>query len=195
VLGVFALLAFVTLLSETLGNLLSVVGQAIAVTLAYGALDAAPEADNSFGVRVLLSLVAGLAAGVVVLLGFVFLVVPGIFLAVRLRLVVASVMLEDSGPLEALSRSFELTADHGRTVFGVWFVTTLAGLAVVGGTVVALDGITPAGGVDFDALRGSLAVAGAAATLVVSPLVAATDAVMFGLYGPDRLGADDPPDA
>lgn len=63
--------------------------------------------------------VACVVAGFGILFGFALLVVPGVFLTVRLRLVTAAVILEDSGPLEALGRSFDLTSTHPRTVFGV----------------------------------------------------------------------------
>jgi hypothetical protein len=138
-------------------------------------------------VRVLLAFLAAPAAGIVVLVGLVFLVLPGIYLAVRLRLVVAAVMLGDCGPLEAFGRSFELTSGHGLTVFGVWLPTAVAGLVIGAAIALWTGGVTLAGGPDAAALEAAGRLTGAATAVLVTPVAVAADAVMYGLYGPDRV--------
>ncbi|WP_435102210.1 hypothetical protein [Halarchaeum sp. P4] len=183
---VYVVLAFVTGLSTTIGNLLSAAVLGFAITLAAGVLqlDTEGEPSNSLGVRLLLAVIAAIVAGFVILIGIVFLVLPGLYLAIRLRLVAASVMLEDSGPLEALSRSFELTKGHTLTVFGVWAATTLLNVLVASVVVLALLGGVPSldSQAALQALQGALSVGAAAGTLVSGPLIATSDAVLFGMY-------------
>ncbi len=73
-------------------------------------------------------LVAGLLAGVGIALGFVLLIVPGLFLLTRWVLVTPVVVLERLGATDALRRSWHLVKGHGWTVFGVIVVTVLLAL-------------------------------------------------------------------
>lgn len=186
VLVLFVVVAVLHLLPGPLGDVGAVVGNALAVSAAYDEIDGNVDVTNSTGVRLLLALLAGLVVGVVTLVGLVFLVVPGVYLLVRLRLVVAAVMLEDSGPLAALGRSFELTRSHSWTVFGVWALPTVVGLALGGVVVVLSGGVTLAGEVNPETLRSSLRLAGAASALIVGPVTPVADAVMYQRYSPDR---------
>lgn len=187
VVGVYVVVALVTLVSDSLGNFAGLLGGAVAVVVAYRALDGRPVGDVSFGIRLLVVLVAGLIAGIVILIGLVLLVVPGLYLVARLRLVTATVMLEDAGPVEALGRSFELTEGHALTVFVVASVPALVAIGL-GGALVLQSGALTGGGVDIDALRRSIRLADAASALLVSPVAVAADALMYGLYGPDETG-------
>jgi hypothetical protein len=75
-------------------------------------------------------LLAGLLAGIGVALGFVALVVPGLFLLTRWIVVTPAVVLEGLGATDALRRSWSLVRGRSWTVFGVILVTVvLAALA------------------------------------------------------------------
>ncbi|GAA0307747.1 hypothetical protein [Halarchaeum salinum] len=190
IVAIYVVLALVTALSSTLGNFGSIIVLGLAIVLAARTLGLdGSDASNSLGVRLLLVLVAGIVAGIGVVIGYLFLVLPGIYLTLRLRLVAATVMLEDSGPIAALSRSFDLTEGHTWTVFGVWLVVSLVGLAVGGAVVLSMVPATSL--TDPTALQPALRVASAASTLLTGPVVAASDAVMFGLFRTDdAAGAD-----
>ncbi|ESS06176.1 MAG: hypothetical protein A07HB70_01726 [uncultured archaeon A07HB70] len=192
VVGAYVLLALVTLVSQDAANLLSLPINAYAVTAAYRELGGDPADGNSFGVRVLLVLVAGLVTGLAVLLGFVVLVVPGIYLLVRLRLVVASVMLEDSGPLEALGRSLTLTRSQFWTVFGVSAVPVAVLVVVTLVTALSAGTLSSGGLPDLAAVRGALRVGGAVSTLVADPIAVTANAVLFALYDEETTGCRTP---
>ncbi|WP_188883821.1 hypothetical protein [Halarchaeum grantii] len=178
----YAGLAVVTVVSNTLGNLVSAVVLGAAIVLAAGALGLDTDARNSLGVRLLLAVIAAIVAGIAIIIGFVFLVLPGVYLAVRL--VVAAVVLEDCGPLEALGRSLESTAGEGWTVFGVWLATTLLNAAVAGAVTLLLLGGVPAldTRAGLVALQNALPLAAALGTFVSGPVTAASDAVLYGWF-------------
>jgi hypothetical protein len=178
----YVVLAALTLASQDLANLLSIPVNAYAVTAAYRELGGEPAGSNSFGVRVLLAVVAGLVAGLAVLLGLIVLVVPGLFLIVALRLTVATVMLEDAGPLAALDRSLALTSSNFWTVAGVSLLPLVVGLVVGVPVALSTGGLSTAGLGDLAALRGATRVAGAATTLVAQPVAVTANAVLYALY-------------
>src|SRR5262249_43527303 len=59
------------------------------------------------------SVLAQILVTIVVLVGFILLIVPGIFLAVRLSFVPFLVVDEGRGPVDALTESFNRTAGYG----------------------------------------------------------------------------------
>jgi len=65
---------------------------------------------------------AEIMANIGILLGFVALILPGIFLALRWSVVAQSAAVEHDGWLLALRRSRMLTADHYGHIFGLSFV-------------------------------------------------------------------------
>ncbi len=81
--------------------------------------------------------VAGILAGVGVAVGFVLLVVPGLYLLTRWSMLVPSIQLEKLPAGKAFSRSAELVRGHGLRVFGAVLATYL--VVVVVGAV--LEGI------------------------------------------------------
>lgn len=181
IFAVYAVVALLALLSTSLANVAELFAGAFAVVVAYGAFGGRPDVQNSLGVRLLLALVAGIVAGLAIIVGLLLFVLPGLYLLVRLRLVLPAVMLADCGPLEALSRSFDLTDGHGLTVFGVAVVFGLAGLAV-GGVVALQTGAFAGGTLQPEALRQTARIASAIQALVIAPVAVAADALMFGLY-------------
>lgn len=65
---------------------------------------------------------AEIMANIGILLGFVALILPGIFLSLRWSVVAQSAAVEHDGWLSALRRSRVLTADHYGHIFGLSFV-------------------------------------------------------------------------
>jgi hypothetical protein len=65
------------------------------------------------------ALLAGLAIGV----GFILLIVPGLYLITIWSVIIPAVILEKRGVMESFGRSRELVRGYGWTVFGVILVT------------------------------------------------------------------------
>src|SRR5918997_1823503 len=100
--GIVVLLSFISVLLAT-----AVCFKAVAD--AYLGVEPDWRRSLRFAVRRLGGLVGvGFLSGIVVLLGFVALIVPGIWLAVALSLAVPALLLERIGPVQALKRSFRL---------------------------------------------------------------------------------------
>lgn len=111
-------------------SLVQSVGTAVAVVLAARALGE-PFDDWRFLVpRTLVAVLATLVAIVPILLGLLALVVPGVYVALRLLLATPAVMLDGHGPFEALSTSWDLMDGHVLAAFGALVVPLVAGLAV-----------------------------------------------------------------
>lgn len=88
-----------------------------------------------------------LVVGVLVAVGFVVFVVPGLFLAVSLQFAIFVVAVEDAGPVAALSRSWSLASGNRWPLFGLLLVVGIVSTAAtVGGSLfsVALVGSTGA---------------------------------------------------
>ena len=58
-----------------------------------------------------------LLLGLVIGVGFLLLIIPGIILACRVALSVPVSMLEDAGPVRSIERSMQLTKGHGMQIF------------------------------------------------------------------------------
>lgn len=68
---------------------------------------------------------AGLLAAVLIGIGLVLLVVPGLVLLTFWLLIVPAIMLERTGVIRSFGRSYELVRGHGWSVFGVIVLTVL----------------------------------------------------------------------
>jgi hypothetical protein len=130
-----ALVFAVVCLVETVGPwpvvLLSIVGTAVV----QGALVEAVDQERKHRTGGLLRatwkragalLGVSLLTGIGVALGLFLLVVPGLILFTRWSLAVPAVMLEGRSPRDAMRRSRELVAGHGRQVFAVFLTVTVA---------------------------------------------------------------------
>jgi hypothetical protein len=70
-------------------------------------------------------LVAGFLAGLGIAVGFVLLIIPGLFLLTIWAVIAPVIVLEKQRPIGAFGRSRELVRGHGWTVFGIVIVTGL----------------------------------------------------------------------
>ena len=134
-----------------------------------------------FAVRRLPGLVGlALAGGLILVLAFVALIVPGIWLAVAFSVSVPALLLERGGPVQALRRSFRLVRGRWWPTAGALIVGYLL-IAILGAIVQAVVLILPS------VLAGGNTVAGAFADVVGGTLGAAittpyTAAVVTLLY-------------
>jgi hypothetical protein len=82
---------------------------------------------------------AGVLAAIGILIGFVLLIVPGLFLLTRWSLIAPVVVLEKRSAGEAFSRSWELVKGHSWTVFWVILITAV-GSGIVSGIISGILG-------------------------------------------------------
>jgi hypothetical protein len=87
------------------------------------------------------SVLAQILVTVVVVVGFILLIVPGIFLAVRLAFVPFLVVDEGRGPMDAVMESFNRTSGYGWTILGA---ALLSILVVIVGFILLVVGSIPA---------------------------------------------------
>ena len=145
------------------------------------------------GVVVML-IAAGFVVGILVAIGFVLLIIPGLILLTIFSVVAPAIVIERKGVFDAMSRSRELVKDNGLKVFAVIVVVFLI-------TVVLSAIIGAIGGAAGDA--GAI-VAQIIASVLTAPVAALATAVLYfelrrakGEVGPapDAPGRDavDPP--
>jgi len=87
------------------------------------------------------SVLAQILVTIIVVIGLILLIVPGIFLAVRLSFVPFLVVDEGRGPVDAITESFNRTSGYGWTIFGA---ALLAILVVLVGLILLVVGTIPA---------------------------------------------------
>jgi hypothetical protein len=72
-------------------------------------------------------IVLGILSTIMVAIGFVLLIIPGLYLLGRLALAPVALFEEDLGPIAAIKRSFELTKGHVLEVLGAYFAGAVMG--------------------------------------------------------------------
>ena len=117
----------------------------------------------------------GILGGIAIGIGFVLLIVPGLYLLTIWAVVAPAIVAERRGVIEAFGRSYELVRGHGWTVFGAIVVAFLILIAV--GIVFAIIGAAIgdlAGRIIFTII----------ANILVAPFPALVASVLFfGLGG------------
>ncbi|MFO7834598.1 MAG: hypothetical protein R6V31_11260 [Halohasta sp.] len=95
--------------------------------------------SRRFGWAFLSTLAVSLVLSIVIPIGLVMLLVPGIFLAVSFQFAIFAVGVEDCGPIAALKRSWELATGNRWRLFGLLLLVFVIGAVAGGvGTVVSL---------------------------------------------------------
>lgn len=189
VAGVLQRLAF-----ESGGILLSLVATAIAVaaqTLYTGFVVKLVEdvrdgrRDSSVGElfssatgKVLPLIVNGILRGIAVAIGFILLIIPGLFLLTIWAVTAPAIVAEGKGPIGAFGRSFELVKGEGFSVFLVIVVAFLItfGIGLVFGAIGAAGGT-------------ALAVAlSTLASIITAPIAALVASILFFDLGGGSVG-------
>lgn len=84
---------------------------------------------------------ASLISNLIILVGILFLIVPGLYLLARLCLTGPVVVAEEQrNPLTAMSRSWDLTRDKGWAVLGLILIVAIAGV-IIGAVINMMFGI------------------------------------------------------
>jgi hypothetical protein len=124
------------------------------------------------------SLLAGLGIGI----GFVLLIIPGLFLLTVWAVVAPVTVLERPGIFAAFGRSRELVRGHGWTVLGA--IVLVFVIVLCAGIVAAIIGTAVGGGDEIEAVVGWLLNA------LVQPLAALVAAVLYFALRPREPAAD-----
>ena len=138
-LGLYAIIGVATLV-------VTPIAEGAAIKMAAEAVEGKPVslgASVRFAVSKLLWLwVVSFVVGIIVILGFVALVVPGIILAIMFSLALPALLLENTGVVGSLGRSRELVGHRWGKTFATFLVLGLIILviSVVLGVVVAVLG-------------------------------------------------------
>ncbi len=168
-----------------LGYYVSVVGSFVAsvaaVLVAAGAYADVPSDWRSAmntGIRRIVPIIAAtIVAGVLIAIGFLLVIIPGIFLAVSLAVVWEALIIEDVGPMESIKRSWRLVAGERWRVFGAGFLVIVLS-AIFFGIVSAVvwlilsTGLGVSGGIAGYLVQ-------QVATLLSVPLTAALGTVIY----------------
>jgi hypothetical protein len=138
-------------------QLLSSVAAALAVAACFKAISAAYLGERAgagdslryAAGRFLPLIVAYIVVVILLIPAFIALIIPGIWLAVKLSMVFPAVVCEKAGPFRAIGRSWNLTKDNWWRVFGtlvvvflLLFVITLALGGVLGAVLLGSDSIS-----------------------------------------------------
>ena len=172
--GIVATIGFLTLLLVTAMSLKAVADARLGLTPSGGrALRfALPKLPGTLAIAVL--------GGVAVGLGFLALIVPGVWLAVGFSVAVPVLLLERAGPVAALRRSLGLVSGRWWATLGV----LLLGQLLVGLVGALLQGVVmsvPAGLSDGEHVVGAIAMAvgGTLATAFTAPCSAAIVTLLY----------------
>jgi hypothetical protein len=84
------------------------------------------------------AVIAGVVMGIIIVIGFIMLIVPGIIFACRLAFVPYLIIDEKMEAMEALKASWAMTKGHGWTIFGM---AMLAFLLIIAGIIVLIFGV------------------------------------------------------
>lgn len=96
-------------------------------------------------VRAVISvLIANIIVSLLVIIGFVLLIIPGLFLLVSFTFVLFAIGVEDTGPIGALRRSWQLTTGHRWRVFALVLIVGVGTsvLTSIGSVVSLVDPAT-----------------------------------------------------
>src|ERR687887_1481001 len=113
---------------------------------------------------------AGIVAGIAIAIGFVLLIVPGLFLLTRWSLIPAVIVIEKRSAGESFDRSWQLTKGYGWTVFGsllVAFIIYLIGQGILRAVFEPLPRFV------------AIWIGGVVAHSITTPFIAAVGAVMY----------------
>lgn len=80
--------------------------------------------------KIITYLIANLIMSIVVIFGIALLIIPGIYLALRLQFYAAFIVEEDAGIIDSLKRSWEITEGQVTSLLLLWLA--MIGLSVLG---------------------------------------------------------------
>ena len=173
----------------------SVVAGVAAVLVAAGAYaDVPSDWRNAMSIairRIIEIIVATIVIAVLIGIGFVLLIVPGVFLMVSFAVVWEALIIEGAGPMESIKRSWRLVAGERWRVFGAGLLVIVLMVIFVGVVSAVIALILSAGLGVSGGMTGYLVQQ--AASLLSIPLTAALGTVIYLdlRVRKESLGADE----
>jgi len=113
------------------GTFLNLLVVGFAHVLAQQSLGWSVDSRTSLPVRLVYLLIGSIVAGIAVLIGLVFLVLPGLYLVVRFSLMVPAIMVDGKGPLDGIGESWDRAGGNWWTIFGFQLVVGIASALVI----------------------------------------------------------------
>jgi hypothetical protein len=167
---------FLTLIANAVALVAGYLYQGMVVEAARDILDGRRDQTigglfKSAGAVVGTLVVVGILAGIAIAIGFVLLIIPGLFLITIWAVVIPVVVIERTGVFEAFGRSRELVKGHGWQVFGVLVLLFIAAFVVQVLIAAILGGI-------FDSVFG-FAIGILLTSLLLMPLTALAASVIY----------------
>lgn len=134
-------LLLIPLMTSVVGTIIGyVITIAISLILGLGylknmfqALDGEEPQFSAYGQqapKIFTMFVAYLLASIAIMIGMIFLIVPGIYLALRLQFFAAFIVEEDAGIMESLQKSWEITKGQVMDLFIL--LLAMIGITIVG---------------------------------------------------------------
>ncbi len=167
---------FPTVIANAVALVASYLYQGMVVEAARDILDGRRDQTigglfRSAGAVVATLIVVGILAGIAIAIGFVLLIVPGLFLLTIWAVIIPVVVIERTGVFDAFGRSRELVKGSGWQVFGV-LVLLVLGAFIVQVLIAAILGEI------FDSIFG-FALGVLITSLLIMPLTALAASVIF----------------
>jgi hypothetical protein len=135
---------FAVLGSRLLSFILGTFAQAIVVYAAFQDLRGRqPNGVESMRVglsRVFPVIIASIMTGLVVVVGLVLCIIPGLIALTALAVVIPACVVEQLGPIDSMSRSADLTTGHRWPILGVGVAYVVITLAVMASLAVVASG-------------------------------------------------------
>lgn len=139
--------------------IVNIVFHIVLIRAMYADIDSVPTTEHTRRLARTIGVlfIVGIITNIAVSIGTVFLIAPGIFLAVSLYFAPLAVMIEDAGIIESLERSWQLTSGNRIQLFFLGLIFVVGG-GVIGGIVGLLSAFIPlVGGLIFMVVIGVLA--------------------------------------
>ena len=118
---------------SSIGTLVAGTAAILVAAEAYAGVPSDWRRAMRIGLRRILPIIgATIVAVVLIAIGFVLLVVPGIFVAVSLAVVWEALIIEGAGPIESIKRSWRLVSGERWRVFGAGLLVIVIAIIVFG---------------------------------------------------------------
>lgn len=163
-----------------IGTWLSQIATGMAVDMGYHTIEDAHTHQTAFAARAVYIVLGSVVVGIVVIIGLLLLVLPGIYISVRLTLFPAAVMVDGKGPLQCLGESWSRTEGHVWTVFGFLLVFFVPGIVLLVGVYVAMFGLQSPTEVDLLTYQ----IVAGVISAPIGAVGAGGNAVMYHEFGP-----------
>ena len=165
-------------IAGSIGALVAGTAAVLVAAEAYAGVSSDWRRAMRIGLRRILPIIgATIVAGVLVGIGFVLLIIPGIFLFVSFAVVWEALIIEGAGPIESIKRSWRLVSGERWRVFGAGLLVMIIAI-IVFGVVSAVVWLILSPGLG---MSGGMAgyVVQQVSTLLSTPLTAALGTVIY----------------